>query len=122
MDYTSLPRELEAKFSALDEDSALRPTIINVGKQWTKRSKKGLLSDFTTSGLQKAEQKLEKQRCYDLLDALVRLFFSCFFFFFTVPPSQPQQTKSGVLSIEGATLHVIMTATVRIETTRVSLH
>lgn len=55
-----------------------------------KRFKKGLLADFSTQTMQKQEQKLEKQRCYDLLDAL---------------------TKSGCLSIEGATLHVIMAAT-----------
>ncbi len=49
VDYTRLPVELDGKFARLDEDSALRPTIINVGKQWNKRSKKGLLSDFANS-------------------------------------------------------------------------
>lgn len=90
IDYTKVPVELDQKFQRLDEDSALRPTIINAGKVWSKRSKKGLLSDFVNSTVEKQGQKLEKQRCYDLLDAL---------------------TKSGCLSIEGATLHVIMTAT-----------
>ncbi len=40
--------------------------------------------------MQKAEQKAEKQRVYDLLDAL---------------------TKSGVLAVDGASLHVVLMAT-----------
>ncbi len=90
IDYTHIPALLDSRFEALDEDGALHPTILTAGKVWNKRFKKGLLSDFSTTTLQKAEQKLEKQRVYDLLDAL---------------------TKSGVLSIEGATLHVVLAAT-----------
>lgn len=47
-------------------------------------------SDFTTTSLSPAEQKLERSTCYDLLDAL---------------------TKSGCVPIEGATLHIVMGAT-----------
>jgi hypothetical protein len=81
---------LDAKIEKLDEDGGLHPTILTAGKTWTKRFKKGLLSDFSTATWGKAEQKAEKQRVYDLLDAL---------------------TKSGVLSVEGASLHVVLAAT-----------
>jgi hypothetical protein len=90
VDYTKIPGELDAKFEKLDEDSALRPTILSAGNMWKKRFKKGLLADFETATWEQQQQKLEKQRVYDLLDAL---------------------TKSGVLSIEGASLHVVMAAT-----------
>jgi hypothetical protein len=48
------------------------------------------LLTHSTQSLAVAEQKLEKQACFDFLDAL---------------------TKSGQLSVEGATLHVVMAAT-----------
>lgn len=85
-----IPTELDGKFERLDEDAALRPTILNVGKVWIKRSKKALLADFTTSSLSPAEQKLERNTCYDLLDAL---------------------SKSGCVPFEGATLHIVIAAT-----------
>ncbi len=90
VDYSHIPALLESRFQALDEDGALHPTILSAGKVWNKRFKKGLLSEFSTVSMAKAEQKLEKQRVYDLLDAL---------------------TKSGVLSMEGASLHVVLAAT-----------
>ena len=90
IDFSALPGILDSKFEALDEDNALRPTILTANQTWTKKYKKGLLADFTTDTWQKDQQRLEKQRVYDLLDAL---------------------TKSGVLSIEGATLHVVLAAT-----------
>lgn len=53
-------------------------------------SRKGLLDKPAQSVLQADEQRLEKDRCYDLLDAL---------------------TKGGGMPIEGATLHIVMCAT-----------
>ncbi len=52
-------------------------------------SRKSLLDEPAQSSLWADEQRLEKDRCYDLLDAL---------------------TKSGGLAIEGATLHIVMVA------------
>jgi len=37
IDYTKIPAQMEKKFEALDEDSALRPTIIKPGDSWTKK-------------------------------------------------------------------------------------
>jgi hypothetical protein len=89
-DYTKIPAELDKKFEALDEDGALRPTIINPGEQWTRSSQKGLLSAPTQTTLRAKEQKDEKNRAFDLLDAL---------------------TKSGALPVDHATLHVVLAAT-----------
>ncbi|MCC6997853.1 MAG: hypothetical protein IT370_24775 [Deltaproteobacteria bacterium] len=89
-DYTKLPAELDRKFEALDDDGALRPTIINPGDQWTRSSQKGLLTAPTLAMLRAKEQKDEKNRAFDLLDAL---------------------TKSGALPIDHASLHVVLAAT-----------
>ena len=40
VDYTKIPKQLDAKFEELDEDSALRPTIIKPGTLWTHKSQK----------------------------------------------------------------------------------
>ena len=89
-DYTKLPAELDRKFEALDDDGALRPTIINPGEVWTRSSQKGLLTAPTQTTLRAAEQKAEKNRAFDLLDAL---------------------TKSGALPVDQASLHVVLAAT-----------
>ena len=89
-DYTAIPTQLDTKLEQLDKEGALRPTIINVGKEWTKRSQKNLLAPMTTSSVGPDQQKLDKNSCYDLLDAL---------------------TRSGGLDVEGATLHVVIAST-----------
>jgi len=89
-DFTEVPKELEARFEMLDEDSALRPTIITPGSVWTMRRKKQLLADFTTTTWQEADQKRERNAAFDLLDAL---------------------TKSGALPLDHASLHVLIAAT-----------
>lgn len=90
MDYTALPALLDSKFAELDTDSALRPTIIKMGPTWSRKSQAGLLSKPTTSSLQETEQKEEKNQAFDLLDAL---------------------TRSGVLAVVEASLHVVLAAT-----------
>jgi hypothetical protein len=89
-DYTQIPAELDEKFEALDEDGALRPSIIHPGDTWTRSSQKGLLAAAATATLRANEQKDEKNRAFDLLDAL---------------------SKSGALPIEHASLHVVLAAT-----------
>lgn len=71
-------------------DASVRPTIIKPANVWSKRHKKTLLSAEETLPLTAAEQSDERQRCFDLLDAL---------------------TKSGVLSLDAASLHVVIAAT-----------
>eukprot|EP00005_Dracoamoeba_jomungandri_P005971 CAMPEP_0174261322 /NCGR_PEP_ID=MMETSP0439-20130205/11360_1 /TAXON_ID=0 /ORGANISM="Stereomyxa ramosa, Strain Chinc5" /LENGTH=952 /DNA_ID=CAMNT_0015345777 /DNA_START=53 /DNA_END=2911 /DNA_ORIENTATION=+ len=89
-DYTLLPTKLDQQFEALDEDSALRPTIIKPGTSWTKKSQKGLLSKPTTATLSEDQQKAEKNQAFDLLDGL---------------------TKAGCLAVDHASLHVVIAAT-----------
>lgn len=90
VDYTRLPGELDKKFEALDTDGALRATIINPGDAWNRSAQKGLLSAPITTRMGAAEQKTEKHRAFDLLDAL---------------------SKSGALPIDDASLHVVLAAT-----------
>jgi hypothetical protein len=89
-DYTLIPEELDQKFLLLDEDAALRPTIIKPDLIWKKKFQKALLAKPEEQILKVEDQFYERTRAYDLLDAL---------------------TKSGCLAIEMASLHVIMAAT-----------
>jgi len=89
-DVTKIPTILDQKYEELDEDSALRPTIINFGGTWTKKSQKALLSPLLQNTLNNPEQTTEKNRAFDLLDAL---------------------SRSGSLPIDFAALHVVILAT-----------
>jgi hypothetical protein len=90
VDYTRIPTLLDRRFEEIDEDAALRPTIINPGEVWKKTSQKGLLSEPITSTLMAKEQETEKNKAFDLLDAL---------------------SRSGTLPIHQASLHVVIAAT-----------
>lgn len=90
VDYTRIPADLDKKLEALDEDGALRATIINPGDPWTRSAQKGLLGAPTSASLSARAQKDEKHKAFDLLDAL---------------------SKSGALAIEDASLHVVIAAT-----------
>jgi hypothetical protein len=89
-DYTKIPYALDAKFAAQDVDNALRPTIIKPGKSWTKKYQESLLAKPATSTLTNAARKDERNRTYDLVDAL---------------------SRSGALGFEEATFHVVIAAT-----------
>jgi len=89
-DYTTVPGELDAKFEALDDDNALCTTTIKAGLNWTKRYKESLLAAECEVTLDPEKQKDEKNKAYDLLDAL---------------------TKSGTLLIEHSSLHIVCAAT-----------
>jgi len=89
-DYTEIPNELDRKFEVLDEDSALRPTIIQPGTIWTKSSQAALLAPPTQETLDVPKQEIERNKAFDLLDAL---------------------SRSGCLDIDQASLHVVMAAT-----------
>jgi hypothetical protein len=90
IDYTRLPKQLDNKLEALDKEGSVRPTIITAGERWTKKAKKNLLSDVTTSTLQSEEQRSERTAAFDLLDAL---------------------SKSGGICVDHAELHVVVAAT-----------
>jgi hypothetical protein len=89
-DYTQLPVKLDAMLGELDEDAAVRPTIINVGKQWQHQSQRSLLAEPETRTMEVAHQKEERKKAFDLLDAL---------------------TRSGALEVRDAALHVVIAAT-----------
>jgi hypothetical protein len=89
-DYTRIPGDLDRKFESLDTDGALRATIINPGDPWTRTAQKGLLSSPATTTVSAGDQRTEKNRAFDLLDAL---------------------SKSGALPIDDASLHVVLAAT-----------
>ena len=90
VDYTRIPTLLDARCEALDKDSALRPTTIKTGETWRLKFQRGLLSKPETRALGSKGQDEEKAKAFDLLDAL---------------------SRSGVLPIEAASLHVILAAT-----------
>jgi len=90
VDYTKIPSEIESKLTDFDVDNAVRPTIINVAQQWTKRFTASLLAQPTEKSMSVAEQESERNKAFDLLDAL---------------------TRSGNLDVSEASLHVVMAAT-----------
>jgi hypothetical protein len=89
-DYTQIPGELDRRFERLDTDGALRATIINPGDPWTHTAHKGLIGTTRTASLHGAEQRTQKNRAFDLIDAL---------------------SKSGALAIDDTSLHVVIAAT-----------
>ena len=90
VDYTKFPSLLDRRYEELDSDSVLRPTIINPGSDWSKKSFKSLMSEAETKTLYTNDQVLEKNAAFDLLDAL---------------------SKSGALVMHSASLHVVIAAT-----------
>jgi hypothetical protein len=86
-DLTKLPALLDERFEKLDADRALHATLLNVGPVWQKTSKPSLLATATTSSVGTDQQKLEKNACWDLLDAL---------------------SKSGALPFQHASMHVVV--------------
>ena len=90
VDYTRIPAQLDRRLEQLDGDSALRPTIINPGDPWTRTARKSLLAEPEEQTLYADEQRREKNRAFDLIDAL---------------------SKSGSIPFEDASLHVVIAAT-----------
>ncbi|CAJ1364440.1 unnamed protein product, partial [Effrenium voratum] len=89
-DYTKVPKQMDEQFERLAPESALRPTILNVGSAWSKRSQRALLAEPTSATLGPDEQKSQKNAAFDLLDAI---------------------TKSGALPLSHASLHIVIAAT-----------
>mmetsp|Transcript_28816 Transcript_28816/g.62232 ORF Transcript_28816/g.62232 Transcript_28816/m.62232 type:complete len:229 (+) Transcript_28816:2-688(+) len=90
VDVTQLPKTIDRKMEELDTDHTLRPTIINLGETWRKKHFASLLSGPERTRLGEEAQKVEKDKAFDLLDAL---------------------SRSGALPIETASLHVVVAAT-----------
>lgn len=89
-DYTAIPNLLEKKYEELDQDHTLRPTIINIGESWKRNFQRGLLGKPTDETLLIEQQESERNKAFDLIDAL---------------------TRSGALCFDHASLHIIIAAT-----------
>ena len=90
VDYTTLPQRLDAAYGELDVEAAIRPTRIDVGAEWSRSSQPALLAARVESTVDAAEQRRAQRKAFDLLDAL---------------------TRSGALSFDAASLHVLVAAT-----------
>jgi hypothetical protein len=90
IDYTQVPAAIDAKFDALDEDGAVRPTKVLLGEVWRKKFQKALLAKPSETSLGKDELRTEKNKAFDLLDAL---------------------SKSGALPLGNCQLHVLIVVT-----------
>jgi hypothetical protein len=82
--------KIDAKFDKLDEEGAVRPTKVLLGEVWRKKFQKALLAKPTETSLGKDELRTEKNKAFDLLDAL---------------------SKSGALPLGNCQLHVLIVVT-----------
>ena len=90
VDFTSMPKMLDASIEKYDIDSALRSTVIKTDEFWTRRRQENLLSKLETRILGSETIKSEKNKAFDLLDAL---------------------SRSGSLPISYSDLHVLLCVT-----------
>ena len=86
-DFTLVPKVLDAKVEKFDANSSLKSTILKTGPVWERLRQEDLLSDPKSSRLFPDDVRSEKNKAFDLLDAL---------------------SRSGTLSIECAELHVVV--------------
>ena len=93
-DLTMIPKVLDSKFELFGDDEkyggTLRSTTIKTAEHWTKKRKQNILSKLETITLTSDDQKAERQKAFDLLDAL---------------------SRSGVLPMSHAELHVVIAST-----------
>uniref|UniRef100_A0A0G4FHG3 Uncharacterized protein n=1 Tax=Chromera velia CCMP2878 TaxID=1169474 RepID=A0A0G4FHG3_9ALVE len=89
-DFTQVPNALDSQSEVLDPEGALRPTTITPAEALTRTRQQGLLGKRETNSLTVDERRAEKNKTFDLLDAL---------------------SRSGALTIEDASVHVLVAAT-----------
>ena len=90
VDFTTIPKELDAKFERYDTDSSIRATVIETAPNWTRRRQENLLTKLEEATLLHTATKSEQNKAFDLLDAL---------------------SRSGTLPIACAELHVVVAIT-----------
>jgi hypothetical protein len=86
-DLSALPNLLQNHFDQHGSGESVRPGIIRAGSVWKRQRQENLFSVSQESQLGSEKQRMETQRAFDLLDAL---------------------TRSGGLTVEGATVHVVL--------------
>eukprot|EP00797_Seminavis_robusta_P005680 Sro1379_g267670.2 (539) ;mRNA; r:2054-3670 len=91
LDFTKIPKQLDAKFEVHDKDNSLRATIIKASDAWQRKRQENLLVKVgELQSMYPDEIKSEKDKAFDLLDAL---------------------TRSGSLPLSYSELHVIVAVT-----------
>ncbi len=90
VDFTLTPKILDTAIELNGEGSALRSTTIKTGPHWVRKRQENLLSSRKTQTLSSDEIKVEKNKAFDLLDAL---------------------SRSGSLPIPYSDLHVVVAVT-----------
>ncbi len=88
-DVSGLSAALDAALEKLDM-GAVRPVVVTVGTEWIRERQGDVVAPRTKHVLKHEQQRLERQRCFDLLDAL---------------------TLSGTVPICNSALHVIVANT-----------
>lgn len=90
-DATAIPKLLDSTVEKFAADTALRPTIIKTqASNWTRKRQENLLTKPKTEKLLQDEIRSEKDKAFDLLDAL---------------------SRSGALPISSSELHVVVAVT-----------
>merc|ERR1712137_1270284 len=90
VDFTKLPGILNDNFEKLDTDAALHATILKTGETWRRKFQKALLATPTEEELETEQQDKEKNKAFDLLDAI---------------------SRSGAMKIDSASFHVAVAST-----------
>jgi len=75
-DLTSIPKLLDSKFEMFGADEnyggALRSTTIKASEKWTKKHQMNLLTKLEEKIMSSDDQRVERNKAFDLLDALSR--------------------------------------------------
>jgi hypothetical protein len=90
VNFTSMPKLLDASIEKYDKDSALRSTKIKTSDTWSRCRQENLLTKAVKTTLYSSEVKTETNKAFDLLDAL---------------------SRSGSLPIAYSDLHVVLCVT-----------
>jgi hypothetical protein len=93
-DLTAIPKLLDSKFEMFGADEryggALRSTIIKASENWTKKHQKNLLTKLQAATMSSDDQRAERNKALDVLDAL---------------------SRSGDVPLSHSELHVIIAST-----------
>lgn len=90
VDFTAMPKKLNKILEQYDKDSAVRTTTIKTGDVWKRKRQENILTKLHESELSDDDRRVEKNKAFDLLDAV---------------------SRSGSLPLLAAELHVIMGVT-----------
>ncbi|KAG7346198.1 hypothetical protein IV203_005266 [Nitzschia inconspicua] len=90
LDFTGIPKLLDGAIEKCNADFALRSTTIKIGDRWKRMRREDLLCQPVSSTLNDDQIKTEKNKAFDLLDAL---------------------SRSGSLPISYSELHVVVCVT-----------